>query len=770
MNNDNQVSKLNIYSKWVIRWRYLIVLTTIALVFIAASGVRFLTFSADYHSFFDDDNKQLMAFEELENTYSKEDNIMFVLAPKDKQVFTNKTLEAIEWLTKEAWQIPYSYRVDSISNFQHTYAEEDDLIVDDLVSDANNISQEKLDKLKTIAIKEPQLLNRLISPTAHVTAVNTSIQFPNIKPVEETPEVVAFARDLADKMRKRYPEIDVYLTGIVVLNNSFPEASKQDMGTLTPMMYVIILLVLGLIIKGFSGIVATLFVISFAIFSAMGIAGWFGVVLTGPSSTAPVMIMTLAVADSVHLLITMLYEIRHNGRDKNAAIIESIRINFQPIFLTSVTTGIGFLSMNFGDVPPFRDLGNIVTVGVLMAFILSVTFLPAMLSILPNRTKINTTTKPHFMENIAEFVIRQKTKLLIVISTILIINLAIIPQNELNDSWVEYFDETFAFRVATDFTTKNLTGIYNISYSIDSGTDGGISNPEFLKKVENFANWYKQQPETVHISVITDTIKRLNKNLHGDDESYYRLPESRELTAQYLLLYEMSLPYGLDLNNQINVSKSATRISISLKNLSTNEFLDLEKRADNWLKQNVPPVMQANGASVGVIFAHIGYQNIRSMLGGAVIALILISFILAFALRSFKHGMISLIPNLMPIAMAFGVWGIINGQVGIALSIVAGVSLGIVVDDTVHFLTKYLRARNEQNLDVEDAIRYAFKSVGTALVVTSVVLVAGFMMLSFSHFKVNADMGLLTGITIVLALFIDFLFLPPLLMLFKDKQ
>jgi predicted RND superfamily exporter protein len=339
-----------------------------------------------------------------------------------------------------------------------------------------------------------------------------------------------------------------------------------------------------------------------------------------------------------------------------------------------------------------------------------------------------------------------------------------IPRNELNDEFVKYFDETFEFRRATDFVTENLTGIYDIHYSLNSGEAGGISEPAFLAKVEEFAQWYRQQPEVVHVNTITDTFKRLNKNMHGDDPTYYRLPEQRDLAAQYLLLYEMSLPYGLDINNQINIDKSATRFAVTLQNISTNEMLAVEERAQKWLKDNAPESMQVHGASSAIMFANIGSRNIKNMLLGAVIALILISLILIIALRSVKYGLISLIPNLVPTAMAFGVWGFFVGQIGLGLSVVAGLTIGIVVDDTIHYLTKYLRARREKGLNSTEAVRYAFRSVGLALWITSIVLIAGFLVLSQSHFYMNESMGMMTAVTIALALAADFLFLPTLLM------
>ena len=755
------------YAEWLVRWRYVIILATLVLVAAAASGARFLTFKTDYRVFFSDDNPQLLAFEQLQNTYTKTDNVMFVLAPGDKTVFKPGTLAAVAKLTTASWQMPYSLRVDSVTNYQHTEAIEDDLIVADLVPDPAQLGEADLQRIEKIAVNEPLLVNRLISHNGQVTAVNVTIQLPDDGSGKEVPEITAFARNLVKEVQAENPDLDVYLTGMVIMNNSFPEVSIHDQKTLVPIMLAVVLLTLVLLLRSVTSTLGTFLVIIFTILSALGLAGWLGIALTPPSASSPTVILTLAVADCVHVLVTFLHAMRR-GADKTSAMVESIRINLQPIFLTSLTTVIGFLSMNFSDAPPFRDLGNIVAIGVTIAFIMSVTFLPAFVLVMPVRVKPGTERNTQFVDRFADFVVARRTPLFWGMGIVVLTLVSFVPKNELNDEFVKYFDESVAFRVATEFATENLTGLYTIDYSLSNGESGGINEPEFLQDVERFANWYRQQPGVLHVNTLTDIMKRLNKNMHGDDEAWYRLPDSRELSAQYLLLYEMSLPYGLDLNNQIDIGKSATRLTVTMESVSSNELLETENLAQEWLHENAP-YMKSSGASPSMMFAYIGKRNIRSMLTGTSIALVLISLILIFALRSVKIGLISLVPNLAPAAMGFGLWGLLYGQVGLGLSVVAGLTLGIVVDDTVHFLSKYLRARREQGLSSQDAVRYAFHTVGIALLVTTLVLIAGFMVLHQSAFKLNSDMGLLTAITIGLALIADFIFLPPLLMKADNK-
>ena len=758
-----------LFAESVIRHRWLIILLTVAVVGMIGLGGKNLQFTTSYRVFFSPDNPQLLAFEALENTYNKSDNIMFVLSPKDNKIFSAKTLEAVHWLTEQAWQLPYSLRVDSLTNFQHTSAEGDDLSVRELVGDRTELSDSRLEEIRHIALNEPALHRVLVATGENVTAVNVTIQLPGVDEVAEVPKVVKAARALAAEFEAQFPFVDSRLTGMVMMNNAFSEASKSDLSILVPLSFLAMFIFLSLLLKGLMGSMATALVIIFSIITAMGLGGWFGLTITPPSSSAPIIILTIAIANCVHILVNFLHELR-SGASKNDAMIESLRLNIQPVALASLTTATGFLTMNFSEVPPFRDLGNLTAMGIMASFLISITFLPALITLLPFKTPSGGRDHDPLMTALGDFVVRYRRKLLWGMSALVIGLVVFIPRNELNDIFLHYFDDRVEFRADTDYANEHLAGNNRLDYTLESGEAGGINNPQFLQDVKIFAEWFEMQPETKHISVITNMLRRLNKNMHGDDERWHKLPEDRSLAAQYLLLYEMSLPYGLDLNNQINVSKSATRMVVSIEEISSKEILALEERAATWLTANTPHIAlkQATGASL--MFSHIGQRNIKSMLLGTTVALIMISMILIFALRSLKLGLVSLLPNLIPGAMGFGLWGILVGEVGLALSVVTSMTLGIVVDDTVHFLSKYRRARIEMGYAPPDAVRYAFKTVGRALIVTSIVLIVGFFILSTSSFALNANMGLLTSVVIALALIADFLLLPPLLIKLESKD
>ncbi|EIK0845040.1 MMPL family transporter [Vibrio parahaemolyticus] len=749
------------------KYSLLVLLATIFLIIVATIGGKNLYFRGDYDIFFDGTNKQLLAFDEIQTTFAKTDNLAIVIAPEDGDIFTPQTLSLIQKITVDAWQAPYSSRVDSIANYQHTEAFDDDLLVEDLLYSEYELTPERISKVKSIALSEPVLKSALVSEKGDVTVVNITVQLPEMDKTAEVEEVVSSINAMIDRYQRAYPDVTFHKAGIIAMNHAFMTAAQDDSSTLVPTMLVVILVFLTIMLRSILSVIATLIVIIGSVMATMGISGWAGMFLSTATVNVPTLIMTLAVADCVHVIATMRQSMK-NGFTKAQSIERSIALNFVPILITSVTTAIGFLMMNMSDSPVLRDFGNLSALGVMVACFLSVTLLPALLKLLPIHVKMETSQdQKHVMDRLGDFVVSQRRALLPLSVAVIVVCASLIPLNKVNDESVEYFGQRNEFRQAADFMEERISGMTNISIAIKTNESQGIAAPDFLNTIGEFSSWLRDQPETDHVATLADVYKRLNKNMHGDDEAYYSLPQERELAAQYLLLYEMSLPYGLDLNNQINVDKSSIKMVLTVANLGSVELVDLENRIYQWFAEHAPQY-QVVASSPSLMFAHIGETNMASMLSTLPITLVLISALLIFALRSVRLGLISLMPNIAPAVIGFGLWALISGEINLGLSVVVTLTLGIVVDDAVHFLSKYQRARREGQT-AEQAVRYAFHTVGRALWITTVVLVAGFSVLAMSSFRLNADMGQLSAIVIFIALVVDFLFLPTLLMLFDKK-
>ena len=745
----------------ILRFPKMVLGVGVILVLIASAGMAKLTNNPDNRVFFGKDNPHLQALEALEDTYTKTDNVFIALAPVSGSLADPKVLTAVRELTEAAWKIPYSSRVDSLSNFQHTLADGDDLLVTNLIDTEGQITQTQADEIIKTALEKEILVNRLISEDAAVAAFNITVLKPEDN-LDAVYEIVDYTNDLLADFENRYPELNFYLTGGAPFDVAFTVLPNAEGAVLIPIMFFIILLIVGLALKTVWATLSVMLLIVMSVTVAMGLAGWSGVVLNAGTTGAPIIISTVAVAHCVHVLVTVRQRMAL-GWEQTKAVAESLRINFAPIFITSATTAIGFLTLNFSDAPPFRLLGNIVATGVLAGFVLSVTMLPALLTLVKLKPAGSVSIMRNGMTALGAFVVRHDKALLWSMGVLVFVLSLGSFKIKLDDNFLTYFSEKFEIRRDTDFIEQRLTGLNAIEWSLPAASDGGVSDPAYLLHVDNFRAWLRQQSKVTNVGAISTTIKELNRSMNGDDPAYQVIPESRELTAQYLLMYEMSLPYGLDLNNTIDIAKSQSRVVAIVQDASSLEMRNLNARAEKWLTENAP-AHYAQGSGLSMIFAYISERNIKSMLFGSLVALVLISLILIFALRSLKIGLVSLIPNLVPAAMGLGLWGYTVGVAGLSIAVVVAVTLGIVVDDTVHFLSKYLRARREQGLLPEQAIVNTFETVGVALLVTSVTLISGFIVLYWSGFKVNSEMGILTAITIAFALIADYLLLPPVLM------
>lgn len=758
------------YTCWLLRhpWTMLGVIGVVLCLLMAGLGNFVL--GNDYNDFFDEANEHRVAYERVAQDYANDDMVFFVLTAQNGEIFDRDTLAAIAYLTEHAWHIPHAYRVDSLVNFQHIQSSGDDIEVRNLIESPEDMTEEALAEAKQIALQEPLLLNRLVKEGRPVTGVNVTLKLPEGGQQVST-TIVNAANALKDETMSRFPCVDVRLTGLVPLNEAFLEGAYTNLFTLAPVLLLVILVVMALLLQSIALTFAVVVVVVSASLCALGALSWLHYETSGPITVLPLIVMTLAVADCVHILVSMQAALG-KGMTKAEAITESMRINMAPVFVTSATTAVGFLCMNITSVPMLRVLGNFTAVGVLLAYLLAISLLPLLAFLLPFHVRIKRHAVPlrSRFQFLAEFVLANKGKVtlgLTLITCILSLNLSSI---RVNNQFIEWFDKTVPIRRDTEYAMENLTGIYQLAFDIPAGQPGDIHEPEYLAHLENFAQWMLNQDGVVHVSSITHTMKRLNQAMHGDNPEMYGLPGSRALAAQYLLLYELSLPMGVDLNMEVNMDKSATRVVATTRNLSTERINALIKQVALWQSQNFPPEMRAPAVGLAAMFAHMAHTMMDAMFLSAPVAVLLVSLALMITLRSVKYGLISLIPNLMPMFIGFGIWGALGRDMGFTMTTIVATSIGIVVDDTVHFLSKYLRARRTMHLSPEEGIRYAFRSVGKAMWVTSLILVAGFSIMAFSSITYISDMGLLTSIIVTAALAGDFLLLPAILVYTDHKK
>ena len=754
------------FADFVVNNRIKMALATLLMAFVVFAGIPNLKLDTDGRVFMASDNPDKILLDNFEQEFAKDDNLAIIIVPKDGEVFTPRTLGAIGAMTEDLWNLPYVRLVNSITRFQNTYADGDMMVVEDLVPEPSMVTVEEAAAARAAALDRIEIRNSLINEQGTATAISVIFRLPGIDLVSEIPNINAEFAPLLEEYRAAYPDITFKASGSVAVSQAFATASQKDGETLTPAMVVAMLVIVGLLLRSATGSLLILILAALSALVSLGALGWTRIPINSATAVAPLMVITLAVASSVHVLSSIRQTMQETS-DRTIWARRALSDHGLGITVAVFTTAIGFLSLNFSISPPFRQLGNMVAGGMIGVWIFTMFLLPGLICWVPIRQNKGAASVDRFMVALGEFVIRHQKRLLLGIPVIIIGFAAGISQIKLEDDFLRYFDESFETRQATDLYETELGGLNVLEYSVDTGEENGINSVAYLTKLEDLSVFLRAQPEVSHIRSLSDTIKRLNMNMNGDDPAFYRIPETDEEASQFLFLYELSLGYGMDLTDQINVDRSSTRVSAFVGYATTRQLIALDHKIQDWFDENAPE-LKAPVTGQTHVYTMISARDVPSMLQGTTLALVFISFVIFLVLRNLKLGIVSLVPNLLPALMGFGLWGYLVGNVTLAVSIVVAMTLGIVVDDTVHFMLKYANAR-KRGESAEDSVRHAFKSVGMALTITSLGLVIGFAILGQSGFAVNRDMARLTAITLSFALFVDFLFLPPLL-IFLDRM
>ena len=752
---------------WIVQHRLALFIFSIAVILLAGYGGSKITFKSDYTIFFEKDNPQRIANEFIQEEFSSSDNVLFLVNPKNGDIFTRENLAAIESLTEDAWQIPYSQRVESITNHLYTHVDGDDLLVEFLIDEELNDTPADLIEKKAYAVDKVGVKDYLITREGDMSLVSVTLNLPTDKSGPAAIEVVDHVREFVKNLAKEHPEINFRVLGAVVMEVQLPKIVQEDGQVITPLATLLVFLFLIFVLRDLVGTFVSLMTCTLGIIAGMGAVLWTGVKISPILVNTPGIIMILGMANCIHLMVNY-SQFLTQGSDKKKALEKSIEVNFLPIVFTNITTAISFLALNFAESPPFAHMGTAASAGILFVMIASLMFLPAMIYYLPSRAS-GVATMPR-IGNLIEVYQQHGNKIVFVFVIVIVGLSALIPKNILDDNFIEFFDPDLEVRQDIELLTERISGSVVINISIPAGEEGGILNPEYLTLLNDLDKVLHEQPELRFATSLLEVMKTLNQNLHANDPSWYKVPDSRELASQYLLMYEMSLPFGQDLNNLMNYDRSESRVIAVYNELSDKNLITLENKIKLWLEENKIEGTTPTIGSSNLAFAHMQYSNVNSLSKGFVLALMAISVSLIFLFRSFSLGAVSVIPNLIPAAMAFGIWALINGKVGFGMSIGITLTLGIVVDDTIHFLSKYKYAKETLGYNNVESIRYAMDTVGIAMLLTTAMMSVAFGAMLFSNFTPNQDLGLITIITILCAVFVDLILLPIIMLrLFADK-
>ena len=757
------------FAKLLIKYRYLSIGLVLIAVCLLATGLTKLTFNPDLETYFPEGHPAVIRYNEIDDMFIPTDNLIIAVHSNEGTLFNGDSLKVIEELTKKSWTIPYSVRVDSLTNYSYVKSVNDDLIVEPFIEEAEKKSIEFFEKRENLVAGEDIIYKSLISEDKKTSVVSIILDPPGPNKEDQNSELINYILGFIEPIKESNENLDIRLLGNPYLDYISPRIVKAEMPVVMPLMLLLIFFIVFLMIRSYVAVLATFVVILMSLIATFGSIGILGNPLNQMVTTIPILIITLALADCIHLF-SIYFQNRVKGISSKESMEKSLEMNIQPLFLTTISTCIGFLCLNFIEVAPLRDFGNAVAIGIGFAFIFTIFFIAPIVSFFEVKTASKVTKQTRFSTSVGSFILKNGNKLIFSITSISFLILLCIPMNELDENPTQMYAEGFtSFSSDTLWLDEKLSVTFPVNF-LATNEEGQVSDPDFLKILDKFSVWLEEREQVNHVTSLANNMKNLNKSMHGDDPEWKKIPENADLSAQYLFFYEMSLPMGLDLNSSISQDRKSTKISATLKDMSANEFKEFNNEVLGYLQQNNLENMISEPSSFRVIFTYMVEAIVNSLLYGLFIGILLITLIIGLFFRSYLLPALSIFPNILPIGMGFGLWGLFVGDVGFMVAVGMGSTLGVIVDFTVHFLSKYELARKEFKKSVEESVIYSFETVGFALIIMTVVLALGFSVLNLVTFIPIQDFAKFSVICFIGGLIINFLFLPNLLMKFDKRK
>jgi len=730
-------------------------------VLVCSFWLKDLAFEGSYRIWFSPNSKIMKSYDDFRDNFSTDDT--FVVAFRDeKGIFNTKAIHTILELTEEIASLDGVRKVDSLSNYQYISALEDELNVDNFIYE-DNIGDLKVKE--QIALKDRLILNHAISRDGTSTMLSVRLDTQT----NTAEEVNLYVMDKLEKIALKYERkygYKIAISGMPAVTASLVNVAVHDAIYIMPLSVIIVILFLWLLFRDVIGVFVPAIVILYTFLIVLSAQFILGYKLNNFTVNIPAFIAAIAIADSLHLVLAWRYYKKEKYSNKESVYL-ALKSNFMPIALTSFTTATGFITLGLSDIVPIATLGYAITGGALLAFLLSVSLAPALLLYVKESYQPKNITFIDFssLRGYGTFITRYD-KCIVAFFLVLIVFLGYgLRYVNVDNNSMKYFDKSTVVRSGSDFIEEHITGPMTYEIIIDSKEKDGVKKPQFLRTVKRFEKeLFVAYPNITFSTSIKDIVERMNSVLSDDNKT--GLPEDTNLIAQYLLLYSMSIPQGMSINDQIDMDEILLRMTINSKTQTTSKDVEMIKWIKQWWKKNTNYSADVEGETA--IFSYMQESVIQTLLDSIMYTLIIIFAAMLFIFKRLKMLWIFILPNIAPIILVAGVMGYLEISIDIGVVISASVILGIAIDDTIHFFSKYFQAR--KNMEFEESIDYVVRHSGNAMILTTLILSLTFLVFSFSSFIPNNHFSFVTVVALNLALLLDLLLLPALLSIFYRKD
>lgn len=779
-------------TRWVYDSKYLALTVVLLMTMALATQTTKLTIDTRDESFFHDDDPTLIAYNRFRDTFGQDDT--FIIAMKPKQGLTRDFLEVLFRFHRELESaVPYMDEVTSLVNARIVRTDGDTLIVEDLMK-APPKTDTELGRILKLIDRYPLYENLLISKERDITCILIKAQAvidiadqdpmagfntdkssaaapPTYLSNDQNMEINAAIHKVAAKYQNR--DIDFYFTGTPAFVAEIQKGIIKDIRFMVPLSFIVITVFLLLLFRRLSGLIYPIVTVALSLVSSLGIMALAGIPITNAIQILPTFLIVVGVGDSVHIL-TIFYRNYRTMGAKRRAIIEAVGFAGLPVLMTSITTALGLLSFAWADVAIIAQLGYVAPVGVMLAFFYTIILLPALIAIFPVKRLKSVRRRYPLQDRWFDAIARTTTRRPIMVTLISAFIVAGATYSALSIRFshnsLTWLPKEAPIRKSTEFLDRINGGTVMLEVTIDAGKANAMHDPDLLQRIDQATDFIPTL-NSHHIRAgkaasLADVIKETNRALNEDRDWAYAVPVTRELIAQEFLLFESS--GSDDLEEITDSSFQISRLSILAPFADAILYKDYVDQVEAYLHRKFPGERITLTGHM-VIFVQMIKRFITSMAKSYVIALVVITILMVLMIGRLGVGLMSMAANIAPVMCVFGLMGMAGIPLDMATILIGSIVLGLVVDDTIHFLHHFRKAY-DQTLDMEAAVRETLHTTGRAMAITSMVLCGGFFIYMGSFLNSNIRFGWLAGSAVLLALAADFFLVPALLTLAYGKR
>ena len=739
------------------------------LLFVACvSGARLLQPDFTYRAFFGEGDPLRIQVQRFEQTFGNDDSVVLIVH-NPNGILNAESSRLITELTEKMWLVPDIQRVDSLSNFRWVRAEGDEILVDAMIPDGGLATPELLAERSQAVFAEPLIPDYLLSADGKTTMIVGIARGAGESSPEAEP-IIAAVRDMIAASDDGVHEF--HITGRLAIMAGMQESAQADVQSVLPIVLLTIVSLVAIATRRIGAVVVTLLLIVTSIMSTMGASGWMGMTISNITAMVPQFILAIAVAAAIHVLMSY-QRARREGLERRPAVQDALAKNFVPTLLTSATTAIAFFTFAATHIEAIENLGIMVGVGVLLAWIYTYILLGSLLALLPELRFIKRKT-PVVADHPTQIEVRVGAYVnaiagvrwpIVAVAVLVVIGaLFLAASTRINSNPFRYFDESFWLRQSADFAEAHLRGAQGMEVVLNSGEPDGVKSPQFLAKAEALQEWINEQEFVAKTVSIIDFLKQTNRALHGDDPAFYTVPETQQEIAEQLFLYSFNLPQGLELSNRVSAESDKLRISVRWTLYDSVAATEWAER----IEQKATALgLDAETTGKMLLFQRMNNYVSQALFISLGLAVLLISVLLLLVFRSVRYGIASLLTNVMPLSIGAAALALAGRDIDTGAVVALSVCLGVVVDDTIHLIYAFRAARGA---GTREALVKGITRVLPAITLTTLILVIGFGAFMLGDFVPNQNFGLMAVTIVAVAWLFDLLFLPALLLILDPEK